>query len=166
MTVPAQRRVPPGAAFSAAAFNYGNARVRVQLNWPDGTLRAGILPDGGAMALVNADGSIYVKVGWWRGVRGQLVVRGRRLDAHALPLRADVGTVASYGDVGFRAERDHVPDRRLLASRRQRRARERGLRGRGYEADVFLARRSSAYSSRRRPARGLPSPVGRKPADS
>jgi hypothetical protein len=101
VTVPAQRRAPPGAAFSAAAFNYGNARVRVQLNWPDGTLRAGILPDGGAMALVNADGSIYVKVGWWRGVRGQLVVRGRRLDAPALPLRADVGTVASYGEVGF-----------------------------------------------------------------
>ena len=101
MTIPPKRKVTPGAGFTAAGFNYGNAYLRAQLNWPHGTLTAGRLPDGGYIAIINRDGSIYVKVGWWRGLPGQLVVRGKRLDAHAPPLRADVGTVASYGPTGF-----------------------------------------------------------------
>jgi hypothetical protein len=101
VTFPPKRKAPPGAGFSAAAFNYGNAYVRVALYWPQGTLTAGILPDGGSMATINRDGSIYAKLGWWRGVPGQLVIRGRRLDANAPPLRAEAGTVASYGAEGF-----------------------------------------------------------------
>jgi hypothetical protein len=89
------------AAHGEPAFNYGSRLLRVALYWPHGTLRAGTLPDGGSMATVDPDGSIFAKVGWWRSVRGQLVVRGRRLDAPAPRLRADVGTVASYGDRGF-----------------------------------------------------------------
>jgi hypothetical protein len=91
---------PAAAPFSAASFNYGNAFVRVQLNWRE-TLTAGTLPGGGSVATLNPDGSVYAKVGWWRGVPGQLVVRGRRLDARAPPFRGDVGTVASYGASGF-----------------------------------------------------------------
>jgi hypothetical protein len=53
------------------------------------------------VATLNPDGSVYAKVGWWRGVPGQLVVRGRRLDAQAPPFRGDVGTVASYEATGF-----------------------------------------------------------------
>jgi hypothetical protein len=93
--------VPPDAGFTAAGFNYGTAYLRAHLYWPRGTLTAGIRPDGGAMAIVNPDGSIYAKLGWWRGTPGRLVVRGRRLDGRAPPLRADVPPSESYGDVGF-----------------------------------------------------------------
>ena len=51
------------------------------------------------MAVVNPDGSISVKLGWWRGVRGKLVIKGRRLDAAAPPLRAHAGD--GYGPLGF-----------------------------------------------------------------
>jgi hypothetical protein len=50
VTIPAKRKVPPGAGFSAAGFNYGNAHLRAALYWPHGVLIAGRLPDGGAMA--------------------------------------------------------------------------------------------------------------------
>ena len=90
--------VPP---HTAALFDYGNARIRAQIYWPGGQLAAGPLPDGGSIAIVDADGSIYAKVGWWRGVPGQLVVVGRRLDARAPPLRADVPPWQSYGRTDF-----------------------------------------------------------------
>jgi hypothetical protein len=93
--------VPTNAGFSRAAFNYGNAHLRAQLNWADGVLRAGVLPDGGSVATVQRDGSIWAKLGWWRGVPGRLVITGRRLDAPAPPLRADVPT--GYGSTGFQA---------------------------------------------------------------
>jgi hypothetical protein len=103
VTIPPKAK-PTGGSFTAwsrSRFNYGNRRLRAQLNWPRGTLAAGILPDGGAAAIVNEDGSIYVKVGWWRGVRGQLKIWGRRLDAPAPGLRAEPGLVESYGHDGF-----------------------------------------------------------------
>jgi hypothetical protein len=91
--------VPAGAGFSAAGFNYGNARVRVSL-WRRGTLIAGILPNGGAMAIIRPDGSISAKLGWWRGLPGgKLEISGRRLDAAAAPLRANVPD--GYGALGF-----------------------------------------------------------------
>jgi hypothetical protein len=101
VTIPPKWKVPTEAGFSAAGFNYGNAYLRAALYWPRGTLSAGILPDGGSMATVNRDGSIYAKVGWWRGLPGQLIIWGRRLDADAPPLRAEAGTVLSYGSEGF-----------------------------------------------------------------
>jgi hypothetical protein len=102
VTIPLTQNPPPNLpAADPRAFNYGTSYLRAQLNWPHGTLRAGRLPDGGSLATINRDGSIRTKVGWWRGVRGQLIVRGRRLDAQAPPLRAEVGTVASYGHDGF-----------------------------------------------------------------
>ena len=91
--------VRAGAGFGRDAFNYGNARLRAQLNWKDGRLRAGILPDGGALATINADGSIWAKQGWWRGLPGVLRVTGRRLDAPSPPLRADIR--GGYGEQGF-----------------------------------------------------------------
>jgi hypothetical protein len=101
VTIPPKRKVPTEAGLSAAGFNYGNAYLQAALYWPRGTLSAGVLPDGGSRATVNRDGSIYAKLGWWRGLPGQLVIRGRRLDAHAPPLRAEAGTVLSYGSDGF-----------------------------------------------------------------
>ena len=85
-------------SFGPKGFNYGTTKLRAQL-WKGGKLRAGIFPDGGAMAIVNADGSIYAKQGWWRGVPGTLRISGRRIDASAPPLRADVP--GGYGPKGF-----------------------------------------------------------------
>jgi hypothetical protein len=97
-TVPT-RVARPAATPSAAGFNYGGAGLRVQLGWPKGTLAAGILPDGGSRATVEADGSIHTKLGWWRGVPGRLRITGRRLDAAAPPLGAHVPS--GYGRKGF-----------------------------------------------------------------
>jgi len=91
--------VPLGAGFSRAGFNYGNARLRAHISWKNGWLRAGTLPDGGSYATINPDGSIRMKQGWWRGLRATLAVTGRRLDAQAPPLRADIR--GGYDEQGF-----------------------------------------------------------------
>ncbi len=51
------------------------------------------------MAIVNADGSISAKVGWWRGLEGKLVIKGHRIDASAPVLRTHVPN--GYGSRGF-----------------------------------------------------------------
>jgi hypothetical protein len=89
------------ASSGTAGFNYGSARLRAALYWSHGIVIAGRLPDGGAMASIDSHGAIYVKLGWWRGVPGRLLVSGRRIDAPAPPLRASVGTPESYGSTGF-----------------------------------------------------------------
>lgn len=98
VTIPT-RTPPPNAGFTAAGFNFGGRYLRAQLYWPDGVLSAGVLPDGGSMATITPDGSIRMKVGWWRGLRGKLAVRGRRLDASAPAMRSDVPE--GYGSRGF-----------------------------------------------------------------
>jgi hypothetical protein len=50
---------------------------------------------------IEPDGSLGVKFWWWRGVRGGLTIEGRRLDATAPPLRANVP--GGYGDMGFQS---------------------------------------------------------------
>jgi hypothetical protein len=97
VTIPA--RVTRTAVTGPRAFNYGTSRLRAQLYWPRGTLAAGTLPDGGSMAVVMGDGSVYAKVGWWRGVPGRLAITGRRLDAAAPPLAAEAS--GGYGPRGF-----------------------------------------------------------------
>ena len=52
------------------------------------------------MAIVNPDGSIYAKLGWWRGVPGVISITGRRLDRSAPPLRVSLHR-ASYPATGF-----------------------------------------------------------------
>ena len=84
------RAVPPEAGFGPAGFNYGSNRLRVELNWAHGTLRAGVLPDGGSFATINRDGSVATKVGWWVRDPSKLVITGRRLDEPAPPLRAAI----------------------------------------------------------------------------
>ena len=94
------RAVPPDAGFGPDGFNYGNARLRVQL-WPRGVLRAGVLPDGGSFAVINRDGSIHAKVGWWVRDVARLSIVGRRLDRPGPPLRAEIPS--GYGpndDIG------------------------------------------------------------------
>ena len=62
--------------------------------WPGGVIKSD--PE-----YVDKDGSIRMKVGWWRGVSGRLSIQGRRLDASAPPLRAEVSD--GYGDQDFQA---------------------------------------------------------------
>ena len=98
---PSQPNSHPGdLPSSAARFNYGNKLLRVELP-AGGHLIAGRLPNGGVMALVNPDGSISAKVGWWRGLPARLVISGHRLDKKAGPLRADVPPSNSYGVPGL-----------------------------------------------------------------
>jgi hypothetical protein len=91
---------PPGGRVPATRgdFSRGNGSLAVAL-WPKGRLVAGRLPDGSSYAEIAADGSIGAKLGWWRGVEGQLLIEGERLDAPAPPLRADISN--GYGPTGF-----------------------------------------------------------------
>jgi hypothetical protein len=104
VTLPPKGPPPPDVIrFGGAGFDYGNANLRVRL-WPKGTLIAGRLPDGGSWATIRRDGSISAKLAWWRGesaelVGRRLVVTGRRLDAPAPRLRADVPQ--GYGSLGI-----------------------------------------------------------------
>ena len=97
VTIP--KPMPGRHGFGAAGFNYGSSRIRAHLFWPAGILTAGILPSGAAMAIINKDGSIYMKLGWWRGVDGRLRISGHRMDRAAPALRARVPT--GYGIRGF-----------------------------------------------------------------
>jgi len=82
------------------SFDYGTTLLRVSLP-PHGHLIAGRLPGGGSMAEIRPDGSIRAKIGWWRGLPARLVISGRRLDAKAAPLRADLPSSNSYGVPGL-----------------------------------------------------------------
>lgn len=73
-------------------FNYGNRHVAVYL-WPKGRLVA--TRHGQTWGRITPSGSIWAKVGWWRGAPGRLYIQGERLDAAAPPLRARVP--AGYG---------------------------------------------------------------------
>jgi hypothetical protein len=101
VTIPPPGWMPSGPEFGPGRFNYGNQRLRAELYWPRGVLIAGALPNGGVMAVIERDGSIRLKLGWWRGIPGRLVITGRRLDRPKGRVRADVPPNASYGDVGF-----------------------------------------------------------------
>jgi hypothetical protein len=63
--------------------------------WPEGQ----VVFEPGGPGFVLPDGSMGMKWPWFREVRGQLTIDGRRLDAPAPPLWADVSP--SYGDSGF-----------------------------------------------------------------
>ena len=101
LVVRGDRRSRAAAARSRQpSFNYGNAVIRVALVPKHGRLVAGRLTGGGERATINEDGSIDAKFGWWRAGSGRIRISGRRLDAHAPPLRAHVPT--GYGR-GFQA---------------------------------------------------------------
>jgi len=75
---------------SSAAFGNGSL-------WVGGLGEAGVIL--AEPRLVEPDGSIGWKLGWWRIDRGRLSISGDRLDAAAPPLRAEVSD--DYGDHGF-----------------------------------------------------------------
>jgi len=79
--------------------SYGNRQLSLGPFglWPDGTV---VFKPGGA-GFITPDGSLGMKFGWTRGVRGQLRIEGRRLDAPASPLRSHVPS--GSGEIGFQA---------------------------------------------------------------
>jgi len=87
---------PPGENPSELYFSTNGLTTVL---WPDGTIR---FVEGGPGS-VEADGSLGMKFPFWRGedVRGPLTITGRRLDAQAPHLRADVPE--GYGQTGFQA---------------------------------------------------------------
>ena len=88
-------RPPDGVrrdALFGAASSHGNGRLWV----------GGLFPRGVIVAdFAEPDGSAHMKFGWWRQVRDRLTITGRRLDAPAPPLRAEVPP--GYGMAGFQA---------------------------------------------------------------
>ncbi|MGH3932802.1 MAG: hypothetical protein ACRDTF_22830 [Pseudonocardiaceae bacterium] len=88
--------VSPSALFGAGA-SHGN-----------GQLWVGGLGDGGVIEDLPAEGDpISTKFGWWRVTPGGLKITGRRLDAAAPPLSADVPD--GYGETGFQASGVNFP---------------------------------------------------------
>jgi hypothetical protein len=75
---------------------YGNGALQTGL-WPEGKV---IFKPGGPGGEL-ADGALFMKFWWWRLHPGRLTFDGRRLDAPAPPLRADVPD--GYGLTGFQS---------------------------------------------------------------
>jgi hypothetical protein len=93
--------LPIGAApsgqdrpFASSALAFGNSQLWVVPIQEDGVIRAD-------SRMIESDGSISTKFGWWRTTPGTLTISGRRIDASAAPLRADVPD--GYGSTGFQA---------------------------------------------------------------
>jgi hypothetical protein len=96
VTLPGSAGEPPfdKASLFGGGSSYGNAAMWVGGLWPGGVLAA-------EPAFVEPDGSVRVKLGWYRIVPGTLSISGRRLDAAAPPLRSQVPQ--GYGDSGFQS---------------------------------------------------------------
>src|SRR5258706_10128265 len=87
-------KVPPDQR--AGDFYYGNNDSTLFTDpWPQGTVIFAL----GGPGHVLIDGSLEMKWSWWRGARGTLTIEGRRLDAPAPPLQADI--TKGYGNSGF-----------------------------------------------------------------
>ena len=104
-TTPSQCPVTIGQKSDGdAAEFFGPGRAHWENNlyvgglWPDGTIV--FRPNG--PGYVYQDGSVGMKIGWYRGkgVRGKLKIQGKRLDAPAPPVRSHL---SDYGDTGFQA---------------------------------------------------------------
>jgi hypothetical protein len=99
------RRVDcPATPLAQAAPPDANTARLTGTWYTNGALWAGPVPTYGGRWFAGPEG---MKVGWWRTARGRLAITGRRLDAPAAPLRADV--LAGYGDTGFQSTRLAFP---------------------------------------------------------
>lgn len=77
--------------------HYQNDALKVGL-WSEGKVTFFTQQGPG---FIDADGSLAMKFWWWRLKPGQLQIEGRRLDAEAPPLRANIPE--GYGGKGFQA---------------------------------------------------------------
>jgi hypothetical protein len=95
VTVPNGKQPPSGEnVFGRGPGGHGNAGLWTNVwTWGEGIVEV-------PPTHVNPDGSLGgMKWPWWRGVPGRLTIEGRRLDADAPPLRAEVPD--GYGERGF-----------------------------------------------------------------
>ena len=74
-----------------------DARTLATSLWAGGTVTF----KPGGPGCIEPDGTMGMKFPWWRGVRGDLVIEGRRLDGDAAPLRASIPR--GYGPTGFQS---------------------------------------------------------------
>ena len=90
---PPNGNTPPGERPDST--DHGDGALWVAL-WPEGTVSIPTDP-------AQPNGALAMKSPWWRGpgVRGKLTITGRRLDAPAPPLTANIPE--GYGDTGFQA---------------------------------------------------------------
>lgn len=85
------REQPPTKMLGGSGM-HGNGKLWVQL-----PLRG----DGKLPVLPRSDGSLAVKLPWWRGVHGRLTVEGGKLDGSGERVQALVP--GGYGDTGFQS---------------------------------------------------------------
>ena len=101
VTIPRKAPIPPSDAikFFGAGAAHWNGALFVGALWTNGTI---VFRPGGP-GIILPDGSLSMKFGWWRGagLRGKLTILGKRLDAPAPPLRANIPR--GYSDTGFQA---------------------------------------------------------------
>lgn len=96
VTVPTAAPPEIGDQLFGSGSAHGNGDLWVGGLWPDG-----IIAVHWSSSFVATDGSIGMKIGWWRNVPGELEITGRRLDGSAPPLHA--GVPDGYGGTGFQA---------------------------------------------------------------
>jgi hypothetical protein len=87
----ANASVPEGVDRWAPELSYGNGKLWTQF-WPHNVVVV-------SNEFVRKGGAIRMKWPWWRGVRGELTIEGRRLDGETGPLTAEVPE--GYGPSGF-----------------------------------------------------------------
>jgi hypothetical protein len=90
LTLPNRSR-PQDASDWPARDSYGNGKLWT-LFWPYNLVIA-------TKGFLREEGVIHMKWPWWRGVQGELTIAGRRLDAPAPPLTAEIPP--GYGSSGF-----------------------------------------------------------------
>jgi hypothetical protein len=97
VTIGRKSPIAPAEFFGSGSAHW-NGNLYVGGLWPDGTI---VFRPGGPGS-VYPDGSVGMKIAWYRGngLHGKLAIQGKRLDAPAPPLRADF---SDYGDTGFQA---------------------------------------------------------------
>ena len=94
VTLPNGRQPPTSGAATLPPLPpvfHEKGKLWVKL-WPLGVIVA-------RSNVIRRDGSIDIKLPWWRGVAGRLTITGARLDAPARPVTADVPS--GYGRSGF-----------------------------------------------------------------
>jgi hypothetical protein len=75
----------------------------------DGTLITDLSPAGtvnfrrGFLGHIHPDGSLEISWPWFRTIKGEIVIEGRRLDAEAPPMPQVIlrGTLDGYGETGL-----------------------------------------------------------------
>ncbi len=96
VTIGRKSPISPTDFFGSASAHW-NGNLYVGGLWPNGTI---VFRPGGA-GFVYPDGSVGMKIAWYRGkgVYGKLAITGKRLDAVGPPLRAEISS--AYSDTGF-----------------------------------------------------------------